>query len=187
MDNEWAGTWYEHENNTPDDKKIYYVYIWFERNQIIDIPFYVGMGHGTRCEVAGHNEVVTKYFKTHDCYYKIVAERMSCEFAREIEYHIKKALEERGFKIIDAEDNMKQRKERVRQAVEDMPIVNGKRVSKKTGRPFGRPKANVDMEVFKKFLKNQKDGKITVQAACNQMGICRATWYEICKRESVVQ
>jgi DNA invertase Pin-like site-specific DNA recombinase len=57
-----------------------------------------------------------------------------------------------------------------------MPIVNGKRVSTKTGNEYGRPSIKIDGD-FEKFLKKQKDGEISVRECCEQLGISRATWY----------
>lgn len=56
-----------------------------------------------------------------------------------------------------------------------MPIVNGKKVSMKTGRNYGRPAAEIpDAE---KFLQKQKDGSMTVSEICAKLGISRSTWY----------
>ena len=57
-----------------------------------------------------------------------------------------------------------------------MPIVNGKRVSTKTGNEYGRPSIKIDKS-FEKFLKKQKDGEMSVSECCEQLGISRATWY----------
>lgn len=52
----------------------------------------------------------------------------------------------------------------------------GKAIARtKAGYIEGRPrKESAD---FQKFLKKQKDGKITVKECCEQLGISRATWY----------
>ena len=64
-----------------------------------------------------------------------------------------------------------------------MPVVNGKRVSTKTGNEYGRPAIKIDDD-FKKFLKKQKDGELSVAQCCAELGISRATWYnkvkEVC-------
>ena len=57
-----------------------------------------------------------------------------------------------------------------------MPIINGKKVSTKTGRTYGRQTIDLTDD-FQKFLKKQKDGEITVKECCEQLGISRATWY----------
>ena len=72
--------------------------------------------------------------------------------------------------------------ERQKEGIAAMPIVNGKRVSTKTGNEYGRP--SVEIEGFEKFLKKQKDGELSVKECCEQLGISRATWYnklkEVC-------
>lgn len=67
-------------------------------------------------------------------------------------------------------------RERQREGLDAMPIVNGKRVSSKTGNEHGRPVIHLD-DSFKKFLKKQKDGEMSVSECCEQLGISRATWY----------
>lgn len=63
------------------------------------------------------------------------------------------------------------------EGIEAMPIVNGKRVSSKTGNGFGRP-LKVSNDEFQKFLKKQKDGMLSINECCEQMGISRRTWYD---------
>lgn len=69
------------------------------------------------------------------------------------------------------------------EGISAMPIVNGKRVSLKTGNEYGRPSIKLD-EGFEKFLKKQKDGEISVSECCKQLGISRATWYNKVKEVS---
>jgi DNA invertase Pin-like site-specific DNA recombinase len=57
-----------------------------------------------------------------------------------------------------------------------MPIVNGKRVSTKTGNEYGRPSIKLGDD-FQKILKKQKDGELSVVECCKQLGISRRTWY----------
>ena len=69
------------------------------------------------------------------------------------------------------------------EGIASMPIVNGKKVSAKTGKEYGRPLLDLG-GTFEKFLKKQKDGEISVTECCKQLGISRATWYnkvkEVC-------
>jgi len=65
--------------------------------------------------------------------------------------------------------------ERQRQGFDAMPIVNGKKFSKKTGRYCGRPE--VEISEFSKFFAEQKRGIMTVDECCRELGISRATWY----------
>lgn len=46
----------------------------------------------------------------------------------------------------------------------------------------GRPKVNVSEGEFKKFLKKQKRGEITVDAACESLSISRSTWYNLARK-----
>ena len=75
-----------------------------------------------------------------------------------------------------AEQEVKKIDKRRAEGIAAMPIVNGKRVSTKTGRTYGRQPVRLTDD-FQKFLKKQKDGKMTVKECCEQLGISRATWY----------
>lgn len=61
------------------------------------------------------------------------------------------------------------------EGVAAMPIVDGKRVSTRTGHGFGRDA--IPTPDFEKFLKKQKDGLMTVTECCEALGISRKTWY----------
>ena len=71
-----------------------------------------------------------------------------------------------GYPIIDAENGYRKK---VSQSV---AIKN----AKEKGVKFGRPK--VAIEGFEKFLKMQKDGRMTVSECCEELGISRSTWYD---------
>jgi len=70
---------------------------------------------------------------------------------------------------------------RRREGVAAMPVVNGKKVSSKTGRGFGRPEKLVALDEIEIFLEKQKSGLITVDEACKELGIGRTTWYRLIK------
>jgi DNA invertase Pin-like site-specific DNA recombinase len=78
-----------------------------------------------------------------------------------------------------AEQERKKNKQRQKEGINAMPVSDGKRVSLKTGNPYGRPKREISD--FEKFLKKQKDGLITVVDACEEMGISRSQWYRLVK------
>lgn len=62
-----------------------------------------------------------------------------------------------------------------------MPVVNGKRVSNKNGAAYGRPAATLETHPnFAMLYGAHKRGEITIQKACEQLGICKATWYKLC-------
>jgi DNA invertase Pin-like site-specific DNA recombinase len=67
-------------------------------------------------------------------------------------------------------------KKRQEEGIAVMPIVNGKKVSTKTGRTYGRQAIEITDD-FEKFLKKQKDGELTVAECCKELGISRSTWY----------
>ena len=71
-------------------------------------------------------------------------------------------------------------RQRQAEGIAAMPGVNGKRVSAKTGRPTGRPIS--ECPDFQKFFKMKKDGSITVEAACKEMGISRSQWYNLSRK-----
>ena len=77
-----------------------------------------------------------------------------------------------------AEQERKKTKQRQAEGIAAMPIVNGKKVSLKTGNGFGRPKTKIDPAVFEKFAQKQKDGEMTVGDCCRELGISRSTWYD---------
>lgn len=60
--------------------------------------------------------------------------------------------------------------ERQAEGIDAMPVVDGKKVSAKTGRGFGRPKVEVVAE--------QLPGESVVDA-CKRLGISRRTWYRL--------
>lgn len=67
-----------------------------------------------------------------------------------------------------AEQERKKTQARRQEGIAAMPVVNGKRVSAKTGRGFGRPRKDVDAI--------QLPGE-TVMDTCKRLGISKRTWY----------
>lgn len=65
--------------------------------------------------------------------------------------------------------------ERQAEGINAMPIVNGRRVSARNGRGFGRPKK--EPEGIERLKEMHRRGEITVQEACKLAGIGRTTWY----------
>ncbi len=68
--------------------------------------------------------------------------------------------------------------ERQREGIDAMPVVDGRRVSAKNGRGFGRPAMQRSAE-YEMLLEKQKRGEISVQEACAVLGIGRTTWYKL--------
>ncbi len=72
--------------------------------------------------------------------------------------------------------------ERQKEGIAAMPMVNGKKVSTKTGRPMGNP--GKDLKEFPKFLEKTKKGLLSVSEGCRQLGISRTHWYRLVKEAS---
>ena len=77
-----------------------------------------------------------------------------------------------------AEQERIKTKNRQAEGIAAMPVVDGRRVSAKTGRGFGRPKSEIDRERLENLAQKQKDGLMTVADCCRELGISKATWYE---------
>ena len=75
-----------------------------------------------------------------------------------------------------AEQEVRKTDKRRAEGIAAMPIINGQKVSLKTGRTYGRQPLNIG-EDFQKFLKKQKDGEMTVAECCKALNISRRTWY----------
>jgi DNA invertase Pin-like site-specific DNA recombinase len=68
------------------------------------------------------------------------------------------------------------------EGINAMPVVDGKKVSSKTGRRTGRPtKAIEDFDVY---VQRVKDGMLSVSDAVKTIGISRTQWYRLIKEES---
>lgn len=75
-----------------------------------------------------------------------------------------------------AEQEVKKIDRRRAEGIAAMPIVNGKKVSTKTGRTYGRQPLEIKDD-FEKFLEKQKRGEISVKDCCKALNISRGTWY----------
>ena len=73
--------------------------------------------------------------------------------------------------------------ERQKEGIAAMPIVDGKRISLRTGRPMGNP--GKDLKDFPKFFKKTKNGEMTVVECCRQLGISRTQWYRLVKEKVI--
>jgi DNA invertase Pin-like site-specific DNA recombinase len=67
-----------------------------------------------------------------------------------------------------AEQEWKKTKQRREEGIAAMPVVDGKRVSSKTGKGFGRPEINVTID---------KRPDETVEDVCARLGISRRTYF----------
>lgn len=83
-----------------------------------------------------------------------------------------------------AEQERVKNKQRQREGIEAMTIVDGRRVSAKTGRPAGRPVKQP--EAFEIFLEKQKGGFVTVDDACEKLAISRSQWYAMKRKKEAI-
>ena len=75
-----------------------------------------------------------------------------------------------------AEQEWEKIRKRRNEGIAAMPIVDGKRVSTKTGMPTGRPPRGIDITEMRCRVTG---GEITVTAACKELGISRSSWYRM--------
>lgn len=75
-------------------------------------------------------------------------------------------------------------RQRQQEGIAAMPVVNGKKISAKTGRGFGRIAKEVDMTLFQKLFFQKKRGYVTVEECCERLGIGRSKWYELEKERA---
>ena len=78
-----------------------------------------------------------------------------------------------------AEEERNKILERQREGIDAMPVVNGKKVSKKTGTAIGRPA--LEIPNIEKYFEKIKKGEMTVVDCCKELGISRSTRYSLCK------
>ena len=84
-----------------------------------------------------------------------------------------------------AEQEKEKINRRIKEGIAAMPVVDGKKVSSKTGAAIGRT-TKVSDDTFQKFLKKQKDGEMTVTECCEALKISRRTWYNRVSESNVV-
>ena len=78
-----------------------------------------------------------------------------------------------------AEQEREKIRSRQREGIEAMPVVDGQRVSSKTGRGFGRP-CKIP-ENFTEVYARQQNGELTLKDAMDLVGVGRTRWYELAK------
>ena len=176
-------TYYELQKCTPIEERRYYVYMFFEEIGGKLTPFYVGKGTGNRVNTrSNRSRTLTEYMRGKTIKQFICAKALCEEFALELEKRLKEELVSQGFKLVDGEHNREERKRRQMEGLAAMPVVDGKKVSVKTGRPIGNPGKRVDG--FEKFLAKNKKGEMTAVECSRELGISRTQWYRLCKEVS---
>lgn len=83
-----------------------------------------------------------------------------------------------------AEQERENIRKRQKEGIAAMPVdENGRKVSKKTGRGFGRQEKRP--ENFAEVMRKQKSGEITLKEALDLTGIGRTRWYELAREVTV--
>ena len=83
-----------------------------------------------------------------------------------------------------AQEEVEKREKRQKEGIAAMPVVDGKRISLRTGRPMGNPGKN--LKEFPNFFEKTKNGELSVSESCRQLGISRTQWYRLCKEKVAV-
>lgn len=78
-----------------------------------------------------------------------------------------------------AQEELEKREQRQKEGIAAMPIVDGKKVSLKTGNAMGRKP--IDVPEFEKYHAKAQNGEMSVVECCATLGINRAKWYRLCK------
>lgn len=81
-----------------------------------------------------------------------------------------------------AEQERENIRKRQAEGIAAMPVVNGRKVSKKTGRGFGRQQKRPDN--FEEIYAKQQRGDMTLKEALSATGVGRTRWYELTKEIS---
>ena len=76
-----------------------------------------------------------------------------------------------------AQNEREKTRKRQREGIDAMPIVDGKRVSVKTGKAMGRAN-KISEDVFQTFLEKNKKGDMSISECCRALGISRTAWYK---------
>lgn len=85
-----------------------------------------------------------------------------------------------------AEKERENTRKRQRQGIDVMQVVDGKRVSAKTGRPTGRPNA-VYPDNWEQIYKQWKENSITANKAMELLNLKRTTFYKLVKQYEMKQ
>ena len=70
-------------------------------------------------------------------------------------------------------------RKRQREGIDAMPVVNGRKVSAKTGRSIGRTEKRPDN--FEDVYRRQQSGELTLKEAMAAVGVGRTRWYELAR------
>ena len=158
-------------------RKDFYIYVFY--NNDWKEPFYIGKGTGNRINSNNRNKQILAILNKYDCERKIILNNLSEDEAIKHEKTLKKQMKESGHPIIDYEKNHSKCYQR--EAIDSMPVIDGKRVSLKTGKPTGRPPATYPDE-WDKYYQMWRNGDITATQCMKELSLTRNTFYNLVKR-----
>ncbi len=96
-----------------EDENHYCVYIWFfiERKELT--PFYVGMGRkGRYKDINKRSETFKQFLDKYECVTLKISDELPRDVARAMEISTKYKLKEKGYPIVDAEEDKTEYKRR---------------------------------------------------------------------------
>lgn len=164
------------------DSREYYVDGWF--NLDWGVYFYIGRGKGDRYKSLGGRSKAFEAIVSHwDCEPYILADRLTLDEAEFLEKNRKHyLLFDLGHPILDGEPSDLRAMAQA-EGIAAMPVdERGKKVSRKTGRGFGRQEKRP--ENFEDILRRQRSGELTLKEAMAEAGIGRTKWYELARENS---
>lgn len=154
----------------------YYVYAFYN-NDWKDY-FYIGKGSGDRYKnFENRSNHVRAIINAHSISSEILVSGLSEEEAYLVETELKEKYIQKGSPIIDYEGYKKRNQ---RRGIAAMPIIDGKRVSPKTGNATGRPSAEFPEE-WKKYFTEWKSNRITANKFMDDLKLKRTTFYKLVK------
>lgn len=149
-----------------------YIYGWVCENWG-GVYFYVGKGCGNRYKSLHNRSRAFMSIVNHwTCFPVILKQGLTEEqaFAEEVNYK-EMFLLDLGCPIIDGEGD--------KALVKNLSAKRGKAIAREKGiRVDGRPEKDIPLPLLQNFLKKQKDGELTVNQCCSELGIGRTTWYK---------
>ena len=72
-------------------------------------------------------------------------------------------------------------KERQRQGIDCMPVINGKKVSRRTNKPTGRPVMQYPSQ-WEAIYSRYKAGELSAKETQQVLGMAKSTFYKLCHR-----
>ena len=157
-----------------EDEKHYCVYIWFfiERKELT--PFYVGMGRkGRYKDINKRSETFKQFLDNYECVTLKISDELPRDVARAMEISTKYKLKEKGYPIIDAEEDKTEYKRR---------FLDGIAKAKAAGKYKGRKPTSYNFSLYKELYEKVSQNLLTVTDAAKQLGVTPQTWYRIAEQ-----